>query len=690
MKFKKLAGAICIVGICAGFNAQAQNQDVDLYDLSLEELMNMEIVSASKKAEDIFSAPLSSTVITYEEIVRSGATSIPEALRLAPGLIVREQTNGNYDIHLRGFDNTPPGNTMPFSTNTITLVMINNRVVYNYFNGGTFWETLPVDINDVAKIEIVRGPSSPLYGPNAASGVINIITKTYNDKEGLIAQGSAQGGSRNTYIANANLGYNFGEGLSAAVTANMQQRNRQNTHYYNLTDGAYVDSPEGISSPAYSAPASEDSVKNALDRIGVNGFINYQQENLEVGLSGGYQQSLAQKVFMDAGAPVLTTSFSETLYGDLKMKYKKLLGQFSYNGGDQNAAVGVPNGDYSFKTFDALVEYDFEPLKNLRVRPGVNYRSAVYDGYMIGGENEIATMAGALYLDYTPIEKLRLVAAGRADKYNLTDNAIPSYEFAATYQLTPKFLLRGVTSRSHRAPFILDSYMSLVIPNGPFNQTRIIGNQDLEQMQINMHELGLRFKPMANLMLDLEAYTAKAENYDAVGMVGMENVDGVMVRTLQYNNLPLQATLTGVTLGVNYVASEKLQVKGSVSAQQTKLEDAMVVTAGPGGPPTISYEDMNHEATPSFYGNLYVNYQPIKRLSLNASTYFMSEQSFHHSRRTDELKGHINLNLNTNFMVNDHISLFVTGRNLVGERTREFAFADDAGRYLLGGFRIKL
>ncbi|MGC3978729.1 MAG: Plug domain-containing protein [Paludibacteraceae bacterium] len=89
---------------------------------------------------------------------------------MVPGLIVREKTNGNYDVHIRGNDNMPPKGMFIYSENSISLVMIDGRPVYNYSFGGTFWEALPVDLVDVERIEIIRGPSSALYGPNADFG----------------------------------------------------------------------------------------------------------------------------------------------------------------------------------------------------------------------------------------------------------------------------------------------------------------------------------------------------------------------------------------------------------------------------------------------------------------------------------------------------------------------------------------
>jgi iron complex outermembrane receptor protein len=116
--------------LCAALTAKAQEKSSEeLLTLSLEQLMNIQVVSASKKAENLFDAPLSASVLTREEIRKAGATSLMEALRLVPGLIVREQTNGNYDIHLRGLDNVPPNSYSVYSANTTTLVMIDNRPV---------------------------------------------------------------------------------------------------------------------------------------------------------------------------------------------------------------------------------------------------------------------------------------------------------------------------------------------------------------------------------------------------------------------------------------------------------------------------------------------------------------------------------------------------------------------------------
>jgi len=157
----------------------------DIAGLTTDELLQLAIVSASKKSESLFDSPMAATVLTGENIKKAGVTSIMEALRLAPGVIVREQTPGNYDIHIRGYDNLDPNGLISFTRNAITLVMVNNRIVYNEFQGNTYWELLQIGVDDVDRIEVVRGPVSAMYGPNAVSGVINILTKKPNEKKGV-------------------------------------------------------------------------------------------------------------------------------------------------------------------------------------------------------------------------------------------------------------------------------------------------------------------------------------------------------------------------------------------------------------------------------------------------------------------------------------------------------------------------
>ena len=157
----------------------------ELVDLSLEELANIRVTSVSKKSEPLADAAASIFVITGEDIRRSGATTLPEALRLAPNLQVARVDARNYAITARGFNN-------PFENKL--LVLIDGRTVYSPLFSGVFWDAQDVVLEDVERIEVISGPGATLWGANAVNGVINVITKSAGQTQGALV---AAGASRN-------------------------------------------------------------------------------------------------------------------------------------------------------------------------------------------------------------------------------------------------------------------------------------------------------------------------------------------------------------------------------------------------------------------------------------------------------------------------------------------------------------
>src|SRR5947209_8144524 len=172
-------------GAVARAETNAVEAPTELKKLSLEDLMNLELVTTvSKRPEKLSEAASAIQVVTQEDIRRSGATSIPEALRLAPNLEVAQVDSRQWAISARGFNNTLANKL---------LVMIDGRAIYTPLYAGVFWEVQNVLLEDVDRIEVVSGPGGTLWGANAVNGVINIITRSAKDTQGLLVTGG--GGS---------------------------------------------------------------------------------------------------------------------------------------------------------------------------------------------------------------------------------------------------------------------------------------------------------------------------------------------------------------------------------------------------------------------------------------------------------------------------------------------------------------
>ena len=173
-----------------------------LNQLSLEQLGNVEITSVSKDPQTVLKTPAAAYVITHDDIVRSGATSLPEALRLAPGVEVARIDADHWSVAVRGFAGQ-------FSKSL--LVLIDGRSVYTPLFSGVYWDAQAVMLDDVDRIEVIRGPGGTIWGANAVNGIINIITKSAKDTTGVLS--TLGGGNVDQGLGNLRYGATTSHGF---------------------------------------------------------------------------------------------------------------------------------------------------------------------------------------------------------------------------------------------------------------------------------------------------------------------------------------------------------------------------------------------------------------------------------------------------------------------------------------------
>ena len=171
----RVVGGLIVALTCLGAGAQADAVATDLTQLSIEDLMQVKVVSAAKVEQTLQDTAAAIFVISAEDIRRSGATTIPEVLRLAPGVEVARIDAGRWSVTIRGFAGT--------YSNKL-LVMVDGRSIYTPLFSGVNWEVEGPPLDEIEQIEIVRGPGGTLWGANAVNGVINIITKPTKNTEG--------------------------------------------------------------------------------------------------------------------------------------------------------------------------------------------------------------------------------------------------------------------------------------------------------------------------------------------------------------------------------------------------------------------------------------------------------------------------------------------------------------------------
>ena len=174
-------GLLMVPPDCATAMHHSEKEQIRyLKSLSLEDLVNLEVTSVSKKSEKLSDAAAAAFVITDEDIRRSGVTSIPDALRMVPGIQVAHIDANKWAVTARGFNGS-------FANKL--LVMIDGRSVYSPLWSGVFWNVQDTMLEDIDRIEVIRGPGASLWGANAVNGIINIITKKAQDTQGGLVSG---------------------------------------------------------------------------------------------------------------------------------------------------------------------------------------------------------------------------------------------------------------------------------------------------------------------------------------------------------------------------------------------------------------------------------------------------------------------------------------------------------------------
>jgi iron complex outermembrane receptor protein len=189
----KLARRFVLAAALVGSSSLAQQpKDNDLSQASLEDLMNIQVTSVSKKEQKLSKTGAAIFVITQEDIRRSGATNIPDLLRLAPGVDVARVDANRWAISIRGFNDQHANKV---------LVLIDGRSVYSPSFSGVFWDLQDVPLEDIERIEVIRGPGGTVWGANAVNGVINIITKSAKTTQGgLIVAGTGSQDHADTLV----------------------------------------------------------------------------------------------------------------------------------------------------------------------------------------------------------------------------------------------------------------------------------------------------------------------------------------------------------------------------------------------------------------------------------------------------------------------------------------------------------
>ena len=519
----RLAAGLIAAATALPVAAQPTSAVASLADLSLEQLGNIVVLSVSRREESLAEAPASIYVITSDEIRRAGVTSLPEALRLAPNLIVARADANQYAISARGFNN--------ILANKL-LVMIDGRIVYTPLFSGVFWEAQDVMLEDVDRIEVVSGPGATLWGANAVNGVINIITRSAERTQGFLFSG----GGGNT---EAGAAMRYGGALPGGGNYRVYAKYFDRDHTTVEGGGAIRDASKrgqagfraDWAGPVDSYTLQGDAYRGDIDqapserRIDGANLVARWSRKLADGASARVQAywDYTHREHPQQFEEHLDTFDVEAQYGFTTGKHEILVG-----GGFRYARDRVVN---------SASQAFLPPDKSLRWA-----NAFVQDRIELAPTFDLTLGAKVEHNDYTGAEFL------------------PSVRLS--WRPTPAHMLWTAASRAVRAPSRIDRDVNF--PGAP--PFLLVGNDTFASEIANVYEIGYRSQPTASL-----SYTVTVFHHDYSRLRSLHATPGGLV---------FANGIEGHTTGVEAWGIWRVLPAWRLSAGVTALRERLAVEAG--------------------------------------------------------------------------------------------------------------
>lgn len=466
-----LVAATALSGATARAEELANDQAAveQLRGLSIEELANVQVSTVSRHEESLAQAPAATYVITREEIIRSGARTVPEILRLAPNLFVAQTSASDWVITARGLS----GNLSVQAFSNKLLVLIDGRSVYTPIFSGVYWDLQDVLVSDIDHVEVISGPGATLWGANAVNGVINIITRKAEETQGVSAAAGVGDQERMAAVR-------YGGTLGGQASYRLYARAYREENTLTSTGAEALDRWSRLQ-----AGFRLDWAASPRDEVSLHGDA-FKGSGLTSGPTGGGNLTARWNHASDSGANLQIQA-----YIDREQRGHDLTG-------------GLP---LWVNTYDIDVQHEFAVGSRNDIVVGGGLRQARYSTELDGGL-AFSPSKGSLNLsnlfvqDTVAIQPtLRLILGLKLedDPYSRW-SALPNARLSWTP--SDRTMIWAAASRAIRSPTPFDRDVRETVGSQLF----VTGSSDFQPEKLNAYEIGARLRPSDRLSFSVSAY----------------------------------------------------------------------------------------------------------------------------------------------------------------------------------------
>jgi iron complex outermembrane receptor protein len=629
----------------------AQDKTEDLTNKSLEDLMNIEVTSVSKKEQKLSRTAAAIFVITQEDIRRSGATNIPDLLRVVPGLDVAQINGSTWAISSRGFN-------AQFADKL--LVMIDSRIVYTPNFAGVYWDTLDLPLEDIERIEVIRGPGGAVWGANAVNGVISIFTKKAAESHGGSVEGTG---------GNIDQGGTVQYGGKAGKTTDY----RIYTKYFNQNQMLGLTGVNGADGfHMLRSGFRTDSTLSPKDTLTVEGDLYTAREgelgfslpsitspalvpvSEEINLSGGFVQASWNHAYSARSDSNLQISFIPYRRGDPLEPEKRDTLYLDYHhhivwGQRQDIVWGLGYSYTTDRIGGSLTVYFVPPSKSLEI----------FNSFL---QDEITLVPGRLYLTLGT---------------KLEHNAYTGFEAMPSINMTwapsEHHMFWTAVSRALRTPSRNDTNLNVNVggfsgAGGTPTLVRVSGSSQFKNEALIAYEAGYRNTIAKRLSIDTALYY---NDYDHLQTTEPSTpffettpLPPHLVLPLLKENLMYGET-HGIELTANWKVTDRWTVSPGYALEQIHLHtdpSSSDTTTGP----------FFEGGTPRHGAQLRSHFELHRGLAWDTSAYFVDRLTNQGTSNNQVIPAYTRLDTGITWKPVEELSIGVFGQNLLKDYHIEF------------------
>ena len=611
----------------------------DLAELGLEELLHVRVTSVSKHPESLFSAAAPIYVVSNDELRRSGFTTIADSLRTVPGMDVGQVNSHVWAVSARGFNGEYA---------TKLLVLSDGRSVYTPLNAGVYWDVQDMMLEDVDRIEVVRGPGATLWGANAVNGVINIITKSAKDTQGFLL--SAGGGTEERGFGAVRYGGELSDHAWYRVYAK----------YANHDDSALSDGTSG-----------QDSWWMA--RGGFRADWEAQGNNL-LTFQGDAYGGLEHHLRTD---PIAAPPFTNTAVAHDDLSGGNLLGRWTHTFAEDSELKLQTYFDHTEResdlpeeirdTFDVELQHRLPECRRNQITWGLGYRVSADDisnGFAsaITPDHRTLNLFNSFVQDeITLVEnRLRLTVGSKCEHNDFT-----GWEFQpsarAAWTPTDKQTFWASVSRAVRTPSRAEDGVRANLatqPPSPF-VISLLGDRSGVAEELMAYELGYRVLPHPRVSLDVTAFYNVYDHLRSLEPGAPAPAPPTAVLTL-YSANKLEGESYGTEVAAEWQALDRWRLRGAYTFYRANLRPT------PGG---------TDQLTERFFEGSAPRHQFSVRSSADLPHHVQFDCGLRYvdALSNPAIPSYVTMDARLSWQPTERMEISVVGLNLVDDRHPEFA-----------------